>query len=61
MSASLSDDLHNAGSINIQGVAPANFTFVMDSDDGSLLSIDGNFIASNPGTGAKKLALHLPS
>ena len=48
----------NAGSINIQGVAPANFTFFLDSDDGSLLSIDGNVVVSNPGAGAIQAARH---
>ena len=38
-----------AGSINLPGVAPANFTFTMDSDDDSLLMIDGNVVISNPG------------
>jgi len=45
----LTVDLRDAGSINIPGVAPGNFTFMMESDDGSLLSIDGKMIVSNPG------------
>ena len=42
-------DLLNAGSIYIPAFAPANYTFYLDSDDGSLLMIDGNVIISDPG------------
>ena len=56
MSTLLMVDLHTAGSINIDGVAPGNFTFMMDSDDGSLLMIDGKVIVSNPGAGATEVA-----
>lgn len=56
LSMLLTADLHDAGSVNIPGVAPGNFTFTMDSDDGSLLSIDGKVIVSNPGARAAKLA-----
>ncbi len=38
-----------AGSINIPGNKSANYTFTMDSDDGSLLYIDGEQIISDPG------------
>ena len=38
-----------AGSIYIPAFAPANYTFYMDSDDGSLLMIDGTVVISDPG------------
>jgi len=41
--------LLDAGSLNIPSVEPANFTFLMDSDDGSLLMIDGDLVISDPG------------
>jgi len=41
--------LLDAGSLNIPSVEPANFTFAMDSDDGSLLMIDGHLVISDPG------------
>ena len=50
MSLSLILGLYDdSGSLNIPGVAPANFTFYMDSDDGSLLMIDGNPVISDKG------------
>ncbi len=49
MSLPLTSDMLDAGSLNIPGVAPANFTFLLDSDDGSLLMLDGNVVISDPG------------
>ena len=46
---SLTTDPFPAGSIYIPAFAPANYTFYMDSDDGSLLTIDGNVVISDPG------------
>ena len=50
---SLTVGLLDAGSLNIPSIAPANFTFAMDSDDGSLLMIDGNLVISDPGAGCE--------
>lgn len=39
----------SAGSVNVPTIAPANYTLLLDCDDGCLLYIDGNLIVSNPG------------
>ena len=44
-----------AGSINIPYNKQQNITFFMDSDDGALLSIDGNVIISKPGAAPNSL------
>ena len=44
MPRSLSVGLLDAGSITITGVAPANYASYIDSDDGSLLLLDGNVV-----------------
>ncbi len=45
----LTVDLIIAGSIYIPAFAPANITFYLDSDDSSLLMIDGNLVISDLG------------
>ena len=39
-----------AGDISITGSAAANYTFSMDSDDGSVLFIDGTRLINHTGT-----------
>ena len=41
-----------AGSIQISGSTAQNYTFMLVSDDSSLLSIDGHLVVSDPGTTA---------
>ncbi len=47
-----------AGSINLPGNKSQNYTFLMESDDDSLLSIDGKQVVSDKGAGHSLLALH---
>ena len=48
----------NAGYFNMPGYKPTNITFLMDSDDGSLLSIDGSVVISNPGAVLRMQPIH---
>jgi len=42
-------DPPNAGYLNVPGYKAGNFTFFLESDDGSLLTIDGKVVISDPG------------
>jgi hypothetical protein len=42
-------DCDNAGNISIPGNATSNYTFSMDSDDGSVLFIDGVSLINHTG------------
>ncbi len=40
---------HHAGYITLSATDPIPYTFVLESDDGSMLWIDGKVVISNPG------------
>jgi len=39
----------NAGYFNMPGYKPTNITFLLESDDASLMTIDGDVVISDPG------------
>ena len=46
-----------AGYITLSTLDTGTYTFVLESDDGSMLYIDGKVIASSPGEPASNLGL----
>ncbi len=42
--------LLDAGFFNMPGYKPTNITFFLESDDASLMTIDGNVVISDSGT-----------